>query len=136
MWKKRIVAVAVFAGGLNLAGSAFAVDVNFCKSGDSCVDGLVKNKAAVIVTRTHITQEGKHGCEKIEKTIEKNLTKGGAKIDLKIDKECRYKVRFTTTDGCTGDKEGQISSSEAEEGKTAAYLTGGCGTLNVKIAKP
>ena len=134
--KQNLLAVSIFVTGLAVAGSAFAVDVNFCKPGDSCADGLVKNKAVVIVTRTRIKQQAKHGCEGVDKVVEKNLTKGGAQIKLQLNRECRYTVKFTTTSGCKGDKQGQISRSEIEEGKTAAYLVGGCGSLSVKITTP
>jgi hypothetical protein len=135
MFKQRLMAVGVFAMGLTVAGGAFAVDVNFCKSGDSCADGLVKNKAVVVVTKTRIAQQAKHGCGGVDKTVNKNLYKGTTQIKLELNRNCRYTVKFTTTSGCTGDKQGQISRSEIENGKTAAYLENGCGSLKVKIRK-
>ena len=135
VFKHRLLATGAFAMGLTVAGAASAVDAFFCKSGDYCVDGLVKNKALVVVEKTRITQQEKGGCDKVEKVIEKNLYKGTTEIALKLDCNCRYTVKFTTTKGCIGDKQGQISSSEIEEGKTAAYLEKACGSLKVRVRK-
>lgn len=124
------------------AGLAHA-EVSFCTDDGNCVKAHLENVSSSTVTSTNITQEaGKNDCEGgIKKTVSQNLVGGtkltpGNKTVFYVDKRCKYKVKFKTTSGCSGDKTTHLSSADIREGNNVARIEGGCGTLKTKTTYP
>lgn len=130
-------ALAAILATSAFAGLAHSESASFCNIDEAnCVEAQIENVAAVTVTSVIITQEqGKKSCEGgVEKTISQNL-KGGTKLTpgdkatFYANSICKYKLKFKTTNGCSGDKTTHIKPSNFYQNEKVAKLTGGCGTL-------
>ena len=128
-----IGAVAVFC-----AGPAYA-NKDFCGNADTCQEMGVYNRSSALVTSVVITQEKTDGaCIYDKRTFSKNLSgTGGDNMDgdgytITANTTCKYKIKFKTTDGCTGDKTTHMTPSNFANGKYYVELKGGCGSLNAK----
>lgn len=139
--KRLLISTAALTASIGLA----AADVpSFCNAGEAnCVKAHLENVSSATVKSTDITQEaGKNNCDGgIKKTISQNLTGGtkltpGEKVTFYVDKRCKYKVKFKTTSGCSGDKTTHISSADLGAGENVARIEGGCGTLKTKTTHP
>ena len=127
-------------GVLILGGAANAEAASFCNVDEpNCVKLYVKNSASATVKSVKLTQEqGSKTCKGgVEKTIKKNVTGGtsitpGEKVAFYADQSCKYKVKFKTTSGCTGDKTTHFNSDDFISGRNLAELSGACGTLKTK----
>ena len=126
---------AVAAG---LSGAAFA-DGDFCGDAGSCRDMGVYNRSAALVTSVVITQEKTDGaCTLDERKFTKNLNGlGGENMDgdgftVSANTKCKYKIKFKTTSGCTGDKTAHMKPGNFAENKTYVELKNGCGTLDTR----
>ena len=125
-----------------LAGVAHGESASFCNiDEDGCVQARVENIASATVTSVNITQEqGDKSCEGgVKKSISQNLAGGtnltpgvGSSATFYANSICKYKVKFKTTDGCSGDKTTHIKPSDFYSGEKTALLSGGCGTLKTK----
>lgn len=128
------------AGFALSAGSAHAAAADFCQLDEpNCVKLYVKNVSSTTVKSVKITQEqGDKSCQAgVTKTIKQNLTGGtdvapGEKVKFYADKTCKYKVKFKTTKGCTGDKTTHFNSADFLSRNNVAQLNGACGTLKTK----
>ncbi|MEL6829387.1 MAG: hypothetical protein AAFO63_04550 [Pseudomonadota bacterium] len=136
-------ATLLSAALITLTAGVAQADVSFCTDNGNCVKAHLENVSSATVKSTKITQEkGANDCEGgIEKTISQNLTGGtkltpGEKVTFYVDKRCKYKVKFKTTSGCTGDKTTHISSGDLGAGTNVARIEGACGTLKTKTTHP
>lgn len=135
--RSLLLSTAALMASLGLAN---AEEASFCNIDEgNCVKAHLENVSSATITSTKVTQEaGKNACiGGIEKTISQNLTGGtklspGEKVTFYVDKTCKYKVKFKTTSGCTGDKTTHLSSSDIQSGSNTARIEGGCGTLKTK----
>ncbi len=132
--KHRLIAMTALS--LAAGGLAAAEDTNFCDGSEKCWDLSVENNSSVTVTKVKITQEKTDGaCDKDERSYSQNLagnagsSTGGDTLELIVDKACKYKVKFSTTSGCTGDKVAHIGPKKFAENAETVELVGGCGTL-------
>lgn len=122
---------------------AQASEVNFCDSDDNgCLKAWVENRSSALVTAVNITeQHGDDSCEGgLKKTQDNNMVGGagaaeGAEFSFRAKKICKYKVKFKTTSGCTGDKVQHLTPSDFKDGYYVVKLDNACGTLNAKKSK-
>jgi hypothetical protein len=144
---KRVVEAAVLPAllvliPLSYAAPAAATDMAFC-SGD-CGNIHVINRADVVVTDVVVRQlaDSANICAAAKKTHKANLGKQGTSpynesaFDIKVDRQCAYRVKFNTTKGCVGNKDKKITPDEIADDKTQIVLHGRCGTLKVDQRKP
>lgn len=140
------VSADLFLGGflaLICAGSAYASEVNFCDADEGgCTKAWVENRSSALVTAVNITeQHGDDSCEGgLKKTQEQNMVGGarvaeGAEFAFYAKKICKYKIKFKTTSGCTGDKVQHLKPSDFEDGYFVVKLNNACGTLNANKSK-
>lgn len=115
-----------------------SADKDFCGERTACQDMGVYNRSAALVTSVTITQEQTDGaCTEDKRTFTQNLSGlGGANMDgdgftISANSSCRYKVKFKTTSGCTGDKSNHMEPSDFST-KNYIELVNGCGTLKAK----
>ena len=126
-------AVTVFC-----SGAAFA-NKDFCGDAGTCQDMGVYNRSAALVTSVVITQEKTDGaCDYDQRTFSQNLSgTGGDNMDgdgyeITANTNCKYKVKFKTTDGCSGDKTTHMSPNDFANDKNYVELKGACGSLDAK----
>lgn len=122
-----------------LLSPAFANE-DFCGDAESCKEMSVFNRSAALVTSVTITQEKTNGdCVIDKRTFSKNLNGvGGESMDgdgftIQANSTCKYKIKYKTTSGCTGDKTGHFTPKGISTNKNYAELTGACGSLKVKV---
>ncbi len=107
-------------------------DVDFCVEGGPCDRMTVRSRASVAVLKTKITQQSTDGaCRNTAKTLKRNLSQSGAQAVVNFDPNCQYKVRFSTTSGCIGDKTAYMKVGQIED-YDGIELKGGCGTLKAR----
>ncbi|MEO1189358.1 MAG: hypothetical protein AAFW60_09805 [Pseudomonadota bacterium] len=128
-------------GALFTTGSAAADAVNFCTDADNCKTIYVQNNAAVTVNKVNITQQkGDDSCESgLKETVKRDMAGGtgiikGQSYNFSAIPDCTYKVKFVTTNGCTGDKTTHFRRSDFEAGKNIVKLSGPCGWLKTKVS--
>lgn len=136
--RSLITAAAITA----LAGAAHATE-GYCDADEEgCTQVKIFNGSSALVKSVKVTQQTTEGaCDVVEHKYSKNLsTVGGGSagirpksITLHFSDTCRYKVKFKTTSGCTGDKVGHIGPSRFAEGQNAVGLLHDCGSLKVGI---
>lgn len=121
-----------------LAGAAHA-NSDFCGEAKNCQDITVNNRSAALVTSVKITQEKTDGdCTLDERNFSQNLNglagsdMQGDSITRQVNTDCKYKIKYKTTDGCTGDKTTHLSPSDFAKGQSYTELKGGCGGLKTK----
>ena len=140
--KLTVFAVTFAVMGIGGTTTAFAKNpvVSFCsKSEKSCMNAYVANTSSATVTSVKITQKAKHGCEKVEKRISRNKVGtvlpsfNSGKLKMLVDKNCRYEVKFNTTKGCAGNKNGQFSRTNLQKERDVMELRGACGTLSTGL---
>lgn len=134
----------LIASTLALTGAAAqASEVNFCSSEEGiCTKAWVENASSALVTSVDITEEhGDDSCDGgLKKTQEQNMVGGasaaeGAEFAFYAKKNCKYKIKFKTTDGCTGDKVQHLKPSDFADEYNVVKLINACGTLNAKKSK-
>jgi hypothetical protein len=132
-----IVAIGAFAAMLTAATATQAKDVSFIDtSSEYCARGYALNVSYASSTKLAVTQKKSSDCAEVKKVHDASADDG---VVLYLDNRCAYHVRFSTTAGCTGVKEGNITVKNIKNGRQRLDLFGGCGTLNVKnknIDKP
>lgn len=133
----RLITIAALS--LAGAGLASAESTDFCGDAAKCWSVDIENNSSVTVTKVKVTQEKTDGaCEKDERSYSQNLagnagsSTGGDALALTVNKACKYKVKFTTTSGCTGDKVAHIGPKKFAENAELVELVGGCGTLTAR----
>ena len=121
-----------------VCGTAMAED-NFCSEGDSCIEVEIHNRSAALVKSVKIEQHTTDGaCEYSDNTFSQNLSgTGGDNMEgdsfmVDLDKSCKYKIKFKTSSGCTGDKTTHLTPEDFADSKSLAQLRGACGSLKVK----
>lgn len=121
-----------------LAGAAFA-NSDFCGDATTCQDITINNRSAALVTSVKVTQEKTDGaCALDDRNFSKNLNgMGGENVDgdyfsLSVNTSCQYKIKYKTTDGCTGDKTTHLTPDNFKKGKTYTELRGACGSLKTQ----
>jgi hypothetical protein len=108
---------------------AGAEALTFCA--ENCKNIKIFNNAAVVVTKVRVKQQaGPNNCEAVEKVRSANLLKTES-FQVSANPNCPYYVKYVTTDGCTGDKDGKISLDDFKDQRTQLYLDNYCGTLRV-----
>jgi hypothetical protein len=131
-----IAPLCAFAA-LVVATAAQANDVPFIDTGSEyCARGYLLGKAAVTTTKVAITQKQSSACAEVKKVHNASADEG---VVLYLDKRCAYHVRFSTTAGCSGVKEGNITVKNIKIERQRLDFFGACGTVNVKnkpIDKP
>lgn len=127
------LALVVLAG----AGGARAESIKFCKltTDPNCVSGEVRNESWATVTKVRIKQLADDGCEALDRVSKTSLGGGYAREGTTWNTACTYKIQYSTTDNCTGDKDGKIGKSDYAAEKSAVVLKGTCGKLRVKVDK-
>ncbi|MEM9572424.1 MAG: hypothetical protein AAF996_13250 [Pseudomonadota bacterium] len=141
--KTLAVSCAAFGALAPLAPNAQASEVNFCEAGtDGCLKAWVENRSSALVKAVNITeQNGDDSCDGgLKKTQERNMVGGagaaeGAEFAFYAKTICKYKVKFKTTSGCTGDKVQHLTPSDFDDGYFVVKLDNACGTLNAKKSK-
>ena len=125
-------------GATAFTGAASA-NSDFCNGATKCMYINVANRSAALVTSVKVTQEKTDGaCSYDERNFSQNLNgAGGENMDgdsfrLKVSTTCKYKIKFKTTNGCTGDKTTHLTPKKFAEGQGYAELKYGCGTLNAR----
>lgn len=136
--RSLITAAAIVA----ISGAAHASE-GYCDAGEKdCTSVKIFNGSSALVKSVKVTQQTTDGaCEKVEHKYSKNLsTVGGGSVGIRpksitlhFKNTCRYKVKFKTTSGCTGDKVGHIGPSAFAKGKNAVGLLHDCGSLKVGV---
>jgi len=130
-------------GILASAETAHASEINFCDADEArCTKAWVENRSSALVTAVNITeQHGDDSCDGgLKKTQEQNMVGGarvaeGAEFAFYAKKFCKYKVKFKTTSGCTGDKVQHLKPSDFADGYYVVKLNNACGTLNANKSK-
>ncbi|MEM9572427.1 MAG: hypothetical protein AAF996_13265 [Pseudomonadota bacterium] len=137
----RFVAATCSILWVSTAATAAADAVNFCTTATNCKTIYVQNNAAVTVKKVNITQQkGDDSCESgLKKTVSRDMAGGtgiikGQSYNFSANPDCKYKVKFVTTSGCTGDKTTHVRRSDFEAGKNIVKLSGPCGWLKTKVA--
>jgi len=133
-------ALLIFCSLAPFGPIAQASEVNFCDSEDNgCLKVWVENRSSALVTAVNITeQHGDDSCEGgLKKTQDRNMVGGagaaeGAEFSFRAKEICKYKVKFKTTSGCSGDKVQHLTPSNFEDGYHVVKLDNACGTLNAK----
>ncbi|MEL7108782.1 MAG: hypothetical protein AAGL99_05910 [Pseudomonadota bacterium] len=141
--RRQTTAALILMGILASAGTAHASEINFCDSDEGgCIKAWVENRSSALVTAVNITeQNGDDSCDGgLKKTEEKNMVGGarvaeGAEFAFYAKKICKYKVKFKTTSGCTGDKVQHLKPSDFADGYYVVKLNNACGTLNANKSK-
>lgn len=132
------IGLSLISAGV-LTGTSAAQVANFCSPDKTC-NGLllIQNKSSATVTAVNIKQESTNGaCTPETKKIDRNLIggvagkAGGSQYKVTVDYDCKYKVSFTTTKGCAGDKTMHIGPKQFANNNTVR-LTGDCGTLDTR----
>mgnify|MGYP001794449408 FL=1 len=137
----KFLLAAMTAGAA--AVSAHASEVDFCQYGEGgCTKVWIENESSALVKSVDITeQHGDDSCNGgFKLTQESNKVGGGglsegASFAAYILKKCRYKFKFKTTSGCTGDKTQHLEPEDMSDGYEVVRLTKACGTLDAKKAK-
>nr|WP_070958943.1 hypothetical protein [Hyphomonas sp. Mor2] len=121
---------ASIAAGLATLGTASA-DYQFCNPGVTCKYIEIKNTSSALVTSVKIEQHTTDGaCEYADATISQNLNgMYHESYDVAMSVSCKYKVKFHTTSGCSGDKTTHFTPDNFEDKKSGVLLKGACGTL-------
>lgn len=120
-----------------------ASEVDFCKEGEGgCLKAWVENQSSALVTSVDITEQyGDESCNGgLKLTQEANMVGGGAVTEgasfaILLRKSCRYKFKFKTTNGCTGDKVQHLEPDDFANDYNVVKLTKACGTLDAKKSK-
>ncbi len=135
-YKNLIAATAMACATMTAA--AYADEMNFCEPGTPhCVDAYFYNDASVIVTKVNVKQRANdNGCQAVKKTHKKDMLaigQSGQKVKMRVLNTCTYHVKFKTTSGCVGNKDGNLTMAnlrDGEHGYDTIYLTGQCGILS------
>ncbi len=144
MTSRLCFSTMLVASAVVLAGTAaHASEVNFCNADDGlCIKAWVENASAALVTSVDITEErGDDSCDGgLKKTQKQNMVGGasaaeGAEFAFYAKSNCKYKIKFKTTDGCTGDKVQHLKPSDFADDYNVVKLINTCGTLNAKKSK-
>ncbi len=121
-----------------LCGTALA-NSNFCGEATNCQDITINNRSAALVTSVKVTQEKTDGaCSYDERNFSQNLNGLGGEnmdgdfIELQVNTDCKYKIKYKTTDGCTGDKTTHLTPGNFAAGKSYTELKSACGSLTVR----
>nr|WP_070958944.1 hypothetical protein [Hyphomonas sp. Mor2] len=124
---------ASFAIALAICGATSAGD-SFCISGGTCTQMTIENVSAALVTSVKIEQHTTDGaCQYADSTFSQNLNgMFGESYDVSVNSKCKYKIKFHTTSGCSGDKTTHITPGNFDDRETTAQLKGNCGTLKTK----
>ena len=139
MFKKLFtLTLASSALAATLSGAAYA-NSDFCGEAKNCQNIRIHNRSAALVTSVKVTQEKTDGaCALDERNFSQNLNgMGGANFEgdsflLNVNTDCKYKIKYKTTDGCSGDKVTHLSPGNFAAGKNYSELLYGCGTLKAK----
>ncbi|MEM9572425.1 MAG: hypothetical protein AAF996_13255 [Pseudomonadota bacterium] len=134
--------IGLFAIG-SATFSAHASEVDFCKEGEGgCLKAWVENQSSALVTSVDITEQyGADTCNGgLKLTQESNMVGGGglsegASFAILLRKACRYKFKFKTTSGCTGDKVQHLEPEDFADEYNVVKLTKACGTLDAKKSR-
>lgn len=137
----KLFFATLVAGAAALGAQADEVD--FCQYGEGgCKRVWVENESSALVKSVDITeQHGNDSCNGgFKLTQEKNMVGGGgltegATFSVNVLSKCRYKFKFKTTSGCTGDKTQHLEPEDMSDGYYVVRLVNACGTLNAKKSK-
>jgi len=130
-----------FAAGPVPVSAADNLKFSFCTDAtEVCTTVKVINDSSVVVTSVKVTQKSNReaGCAKLSKRSKENMPGGGGfdtgKFTFKADASCEYRIKYSTTRGCIGDKKANLKPPQIDAGKSV-YLSRGCGGLTAYIAK-
>ncbi len=136
-FRTSLLAVCILA----FVSTPLAARMNFCTDDTKeCTTSKITNHAYVLVTGVivkQLTEKGEDHCTELTKIHSGDMARGGGSdtFNLDIYSGCQYHIKFNTTAGCAGDKDGKISSKDQTKGKTHLALKGDCGTLKVVVKK-
>ena len=119
---------------LALIGSAAAQSTDYCPpDGADCKTVNISNWSGALVKNVNIIQQTSDGaCPKVERTFPENLSTR-EEFSVRLNKACKYKVKFRTVSQCTGDKTAYFTPEKFSNGVSEALLRGECSDLKAKV---
>lgn len=133
----KLLALSVFA--IPVSAAAFA-DRDFCGGIPDCRKVKISNEAAVVVTSVTITQQPTDGvCTKDKRKFSQNVRSADESLNAEAfnifaNPNCKYKIKYSTTAGCIGDKTGYLTPRKFADLADYVALKKSCGRLKVKVS--
>nr|WP_070958942.1 hypothetical protein [Hyphomonas sp. Mor2] len=111
--------------------SAANAEANFCGINGDCADITIKNISSALVTAVKIEQHTTDGaCKYADNNYSQNLSGWSEEsFEVALNVNCKYKIKFKTTSGCSGDKTTHLTPENFAAGKEKVQLEGACGSL-------
>ena len=129
---QKLTSISLFS--LALIGSAGAQSTDYCpSSGAECKTVNISNWSGAVVKNVNIIQQPTDGaCSKDERTFPENMARS-VEFQVRLNKACKYKVKFRTLSQCTGDKTAYFTPKKFANGVSEALLQGECSDLKTKV---
>jgi hypothetical protein len=129
---QKVVSISLFA--ITIAGSAAAQVEDYCPSSSAdCRIVNVSNASGATVNKVNIIQQPTDGaCAKDDRTIKREMAPS-VEYQVRVNKACKYKVKFKTVSQCTGDKTAYFTPDKFSSGASEVLLHGDCSDLKASI---
>ena len=129
---QKCVSISLFS--LALIGSAAAQVEDYCPpSGADCRIVNISNASGATVNKVNIIQQPTDGaCAKDDRTVNQEMAPS-VEYQVRVNKACKYKVKFRTVSQCTGDKTAYFTPEKFSNGVSEALLRGECSDLKAKV---
>lgn len=129
---QKCVSISLFS--LALIGSAAAQVEDYCpSSGADCRIVNISNASGATVNKVNIIQQPTDGaCAKDDRTVKQEMAPS-VEYQVRLNKACKYKVKFKTVSQCTGDKSAYFTPEKFSNGASEALLRGECSDLKAKV---
>ena len=129
---QKLVPLSVLS--IALAGSAAAQVQDYCPpSGADCRIVNISNWSGALVNKVNVIQQPTDGaCTKDDRTINQEMARS-VEFLVRVNKACKYKIKFKTVSQCTGDKTAFFTPKKFSNGASEALLQGECSDLKTKV---
>ncbi len=129
---QKLVPLSLFS--IALLGSATAQVEDYCpSSGADCRIVNVSNASSARVNKVNIIQQPTDGaCSKDERTVKQEMAPS-VEYQIRVNKACKYKVKFKTVSQCTGDKTAYFTPDKFSNGASEVLLEGECSDLKTRV---
>ena len=129
---QKCVSLSVFS--LALIASAAAQSMDYCPPDSAnCKTVNISNWSGAVVKNVNIIQQPTDGaCSKDDRTFTDNMARS-VEFQARLNKACKYKVKFRTVSQCTGDKTAYFTPKKFSNGASEALLRGECSDLKTKV---
>ncbi len=117
-----------------LIGSAGAQVQDYCpSSGADCRIVNISNWSGALVNKVNIIQQPTDGaCAKDDRTVNQQMARS-VEFQVRVNKACKYKIKFKTVSQCTGDKTAFFTPNKFSKGASEALLEGECSDLKTRV---